>query len=520
MLFDVESSEKVSSMSGSLTRRMSLLLRAGHRILGLETDDEPTALAEVRALADDLQQPLWEWSCTEGLVRTRPAPRPGQAPATIPAHSATKALGHVYQAQEPVLYVFKDLGPHANDPIVIRQLRDLADPGTTRSAGVILVDSQPLPDEVRKLLISLELPRPKPEDLERIVKASFQRVKTEIEAQPNAPKVEAKLTRREMDQLVSTLRGLNATDVSRIITTTVLDDNRLSAEDLPRIVEAKRALLGSSGCLETIETELNEVELAGLGRLRDWLEARRLAYSPKARAFGLEYPRGILLLGIQGCGKSLCAKLVARQWNMPLLRLDPSALYQKYVGATEGRLRQALQQAQAMAPVVLWIDEIEKAFASAAATSADGGLSQRMFGTLLAWMQEHRHPIFLVATSNDISALPPELMRKGRFDEIFFVDLPGDKARQSILSAHLTKRQRDPSKFDLTALTEATSGFSGAEIEQAVIAGLYDAFAASVELQTSHILQSAQRTQPLSVVMREKIVSLRAWAANRCVPAE
>lgn len=499
---------------------MSLLIRAGHRILALETDDEPTALAEVRALAEEMRQPLWEWSCTEGLVRTRPLSKTGSAPPTIPAQLASKALAHVYQAQEPCVYVFKDIGPHANDALVIRQLRDLSDPGASRQASVILIDAAPLPDEARKLTIQLELPRPGPEELERIVKASFQRVKTEIEAQPDAPKVEARLTRREMDQLVSTLRGLTATEVSRVIATTVLDDNRLSAEDLPRIVEAKRALIGTSGCLETIETELNDVELAGLGKLRTWLDNRRQAFSPKARAFGLEYPRGMLLLGIQGCGKSLCAKLVARQWNMPLLRLDPSALYQKYVGATESRLRQALQQAQAMAPVVLWIDEIEKAFASAAATSADGGLSQRMFGTLLAWMQEHRHPIFLVATSNDISALPPELMRKGRFDEIFFVDLPGDESRRAILTAHLTKRGRNPEAFDMPSLARATAGFSGAEIEQAVIAGLYDAFAASAELETAHILEAASRTQPLSVVMGEKIASLRAWAANRCVPAE
>lgn len=507
-------------MSDSLIRRMGLLIRAGHRIIAVETDDEPTALAKVRQLAQELQQPLWEWSCTEGLVRSRPEPKPGQAAPTIPAQSASKALAHVYQTQEPTVYVFKDLAPHADDALVTRQLRDLSDPGSTRQASIILVDAAPLPDEVRKLTIQMELPRPGPEELERIVKASFQRVKSEMESQPDAPKVEARLTRREMDQLVGTLRGLTATDVSRIIATTVLDDNRLSAEDLPRIVEAKRSILGSSGCLETIETEINEVELAGLGKLRNWLENRRLAYSPKAREFGLEYPRGMLLLGIQGCGKSLCAKLVARQWNMPLLRLDPSALYQKYVGATEGRLRQALQQAQAMAPVVLWIDEIEKAFASAAATSADGGLSQRMFGTLLAWMQEHRHPIFLVATSNDISALPPELMRKGRFDEIFFVDLPGPESRKAIICAHLTKRGRKPEMFDQPALVAATDGFSGAEIEQVIIAALYDAFASSSDLTTQHIREAAGRTQPLSVVMSEKIESLRAWAANRCVAAE
>ncbi|MFM7129487.1 MAG: AAA family ATPase [bacterium] len=506
-------------MNQKLTDRINLLVRAGQRLISIQTDDEPSALAAIRELAEKQNSVLWEWSCTAGLVRSRPVAKSGQSP-TITAGSAIKALGHLVQTEDQAIYVFKDIAPHASDPLVIRHLRDLADPGTQCRAAVILVDSAPLPDEVRRLTVELEMPRPDPAEIERLVKTSFQKVKNEIEAQPGGIKVEAHMTRREMDQLVSTLRGLSATDISKIIAASVLDDNRLSAEDLPKIVEAKRAMLGSSGCLETIETEITDVELAGLDRLRSWLEARNQAFSPKARAFGLEYPRGMLLLGIQGCGKSLCAKLVARQWNMPLLRLDPSSLYQKYVGATESRLRQALQQAQAMAPVVLWIDEIEKAFASAAATSADGGLSQRMFGTLLAWMQEHRHPIFLVATSNDISALPPELIRKGRFDEIFFVDLPGPIARKSILTTHLLKRKRQPENFDLEKLSNAMEGFSGAEIEQAVIAALYDAYAQNSELQNSHIMEASNRTQPLSVVMREKIESLRHWASQRCVPAE
>lgn len=507
-------------MNELLIQRMNLLFRAGHRILSIVTSDEPAALAAVRRLSEQLRAPLWEWSCTSGLVRTRPDHGQGQSVPTIPSQSAMKALGHLLQVQESTLYVFKDIAPHANDALVIRQLRDLADPGLACHGQVVLVDSSPLPDEVRRLTVELELPRPDPETLEQIVKSTFQRIKTEIESRPNAPKVEARLTRREMDQLVATLRGLTATDVSRVIAATILDENRLSAEILPRIVDAKRSLIGSSGCLETIETELNEVDLAGMGRLRSWLDSRRQAFSPKARAFGLEYPRGMLLLGIQGCGKSLCAKLVARQWNMPLLRLDPSALYQKYVGATESRLREALQQAQAMAPVVLWIDEIEKAFASAAATSADGGLSQRMFGTMLAWMQEHRHPIFLVATSNDISALPPELMRKGRFDEIFFVDLPSMEARKAILESHLKRRNRNPADFDLELLAQQCEGFSGAEIEQSVISALYEAFTQAMDLKTQHISDCVLATQPLSVVMNEKIQTLRLWASQRCVPAE
>ncbi len=507
-------------MNTKLIDRMSLLIRAGQRLLSIETDDEPSALSAIREMAERSGIALWEWSCTAGLVRTRPIIKSGQNSPTIQANMAVKALGHLIQTEEPAIYVFKDIAPHAQDPLVIRHLRDLADPGTPCKASLILVDSSPLPDEVRRLAVEIELPRPDPPQIEQLIKTSFQKIKSQIETQPGASKVEARMTRREMDQLVSTLRGLNATDITKIIAASVLEDNRLSAEDLPRIVDAKRSMLGSSGCLETIETEINDVELAGLNRLRSWLESRNQAFSPKARAFGLEYPRGMLLLGIQGCGKSLCAKLVARQWNMPLLRLDPSSLYQKFVGATESRLKQALQQAQAMAPVVLWIDEIEKAFASAAATSADGGLSQRMFGTLLAWMQEHRHPIFLIATSNDISALPPELMRKGRFDEIFFVDLPGPDSRKAILGAHLKKRNRQPENYDMASLVTAMNGFSGAEIEQAVIAALYDAYAQNKELDQSHIMDAITRTQPLSVVMREKIESLRKWASQRCVPAD
>ncbi len=228
----------------------------------------------------------------------------------------------------------------------------------------------------------------------------------------------------------------------------------------------------------------------------------------------------MLLLGVQGCGKSLCARVVASAWRMPLLRMDPGVLYQKFIGESEARLREALQQAESMAPVVLWIDEIEKAFASASSDSADGGLSQRMFGTLLTWMQDHSAPIFLIATANNIAQLPPELMRKGRFDEIFFVDLPGPADRESIFAIHLRKRRRDKSQFDISRLVAASDGFSGAEIEQAIISGLYQAFAANSECTTEHLLAAMQATQPLSVLMREHVERLRAWAHCRCVSAD
>jgi len=212
--------------------------------------------------------------------------------------------------------------------------------------------------------------------------------------------------------------------------------------------------------------------------------------------------------------------MVAADWNMPLLRLDPGMLYQKFIGESESQLRQALSQAESMAPVILWIDEIEKAFASASSSSADGGLSKRMFGTLLAWMQDHRHPIFIIATANDISALPPELMRKGRFDEVFFVDLPSPKAREQILKIHLQRRDRDPNHFDLRSLAALANEFTGAELEQAVMSGLFAAFTEKAELEDRHIASEIQKTKPLAVLMKERITELRNWAKNRCVSAD
>ena len=226
------------------------------------------------------------------------------------------------------------------------------------------------------------------------------------------------------------------------------------------------------------------------------------------------------MLGVPGCGKSLCAKVVASNWKMPLLRLDPGVLYQKFIGESESQLRQALAQAEAMAPVVLWIDEIEKAFASSTASSADGGLSKRMFGTLLSWMQDHRHPIFIIATANDISALPPELMRKGRFDEVFFIDLPSLDARQQILGIHLRRRKRDANDFDLKALADKAEGFSGSELEQAIISGLFAAFSENTDLADRHILAAIKKTRPLSTLMAERVEELRRWSRNRCVMAD
>jgi SpoVK/Ycf46/Vps4 family AAA+-type ATPase len=323
-----------------------------------------------------------------------------------------------------------------------------------------------------------------------------------------------------MEIIIRNLRGLTRRQAERIIIETVADDRRFDDDDVNLVISSKRRMLQRGGLLEYIQTPLTLDEIGGMRRLKRWLKIRRNALTPKGEDFGVDAPRGVLMLGVQGGGKSLCAKAVATAWHQPLLRMDPGALYNSYIGESERNLRQALRQTEMMSPVILWIDEIEKAFASAASQSSDGGLSKRMFGSLLTWLQDREAAVFVIATANDIEALPPELLRKGRFDEIFFIDLPGSSTRKKIFEIHLRKRGRDPEQFDLAALAEASEGYSGSEIEQAVVAALHEALARNTKLETRFILSALQTSPPLSVTMAEKVESLRRWAQNRCVPAD
>ena len=307
-------------------------------------------------------------------------------------------------------------------------------------------------------------------------------------------------------------------EARRALRRAMLTDGRLDPTDFDRLLASKREALGRDGLLEYYAPSDTREPVAGLTGLKAWLAKRRAAFSDEAREFGLEAPRGILLLGVQGCGKSLIARSIAGSWQIPLARLDPGSLFDKYIGETERNLRRALQSVEAMAPVVLWIDEIEKGF-SARAGDEDGGTSRRFLGSFLTWFQERTADVFVVATANDISTLPPELLRKGRFDEIFFVDLPSDAERASILKVHLEKRGRDPADFDLELLAGLSDGFSGSELEQAIVAGLYTAFDAGAALDTDILRQEIDAAIPLSVTMSERVEALREWARGRAVPA-
>lgn len=489
---------------------LKLLIRSRHPFVSIETVDEQRAVDLVERVTADMGLPLFDWSLTQGMRRRLPTAGDMIAGTMQPA----VALAHLAELNQSAVYQFRSLGGHLRDALAERALRDLAPILTSRLSTLVLVDATlDLPDPVQRLIAPFALTWPDASELTDVVKQAFREASLLY-------KIKTTLTQSQLDQLVQNLRGLTRAEAGRIVTAAILDDHELSEADIPRMLQAKRGVLSRNGLLENIVADVDPDQIGGLARLKQWLAKRREGLTPRAREFGLDSPRGALLLGVQGCGKSLCARVIAADWHLPLLRLDPGVLYQKFVGETESRLRQALTQAEAMAPVVLWIDEIEKAFASASSDSADGGLSQRMFGSFLTWMQDHRAAIFLVATANNITALPPELVRKGRFDEVFFVDLPGSAARADIVGIHLKKRRRDPATFDTDAIARATKGFSGAEIEQAIVSALYTAFSRKTDIDTAIILDEVRQTRPLSQMMSERLAALRTWAAERCVPAD
>jgi AAA+ superfamily predicted ATPase len=418
------------------------------------------------------------------------------------------------RAKAGSLCVTLDLAEHLRGGKALRILRDMVDSFHKTGIAIVMIDcNDNLPDVIKAYTRRFELSFPDEEELQQIIRATLLRLHRK-------KPIEIGITQKGLDTIIRNLRGLTRRQAVRIISDVVAADQQFNDDDINVVIANKRRIIQQGGLLEYIQTPLDLEEIGGMGNLKKWLNHRRDVFSSEAKAFGLTAPKGVLMLGVQGAGKSLCAKAIATAWQQPLLRLDPSTLYASFIGESERNLREALRQTEMMSPVILWIDEIEKAFASAASRSADGGLSQRMFGTLLTWLQEHQAPVFTVATANDIEALPPELLRKGRFDEIFFVDLPSPAVRQQIFAIHLRKRNRDAGNFDLERLAEASEGYSGSEIEQGIIAALHEAYAGKAEVDTERIVAALQGSPPLSATMAERVAALRRWARGRCVPAD
>ena len=424
------------------------------------------------------------------------------------------ALGEAENQNCPAVYNFQGLADDIGDAVLATKLADAAKQFMRHEGGIVITGEAPdeLPNVLRDLATVLTLPKPNRQEYRRLAEEIYRDLS-------KRSVIELHMTKDEMRRLVNSLQGLTLLEAEKVLTKAMVEDGRLDADDIAFVSRAKQQIVERDGLLEYYPCEETLEDVGGLSGLKSWLKKRRaLIQRPEeARAFGLEFPKGLLLLGIQGSGKSLFAKAVAADWGLPLLKMDPSSLYNKYIGETERNFRRATRTAEKMAPVVLWIDEIEKAFAGGG--DMDGGVSQRVLGAFLSWLQERKGDVFVVATANDVSKLPPELLRKGRFDEIFFVDLPDEVTRAKILALHLKKRKREAANFDLTTLAALTPGFSGAELEQLVVAALYTAFAAGEALSDRLLQEEAQQTVPLSTTMAERLDYLRSWAQGRAVAA-
>jgi SpoVK/Ycf46/Vps4 family AAA+-type ATPase len=487
---------------------LRLLVNSRYPLIAAETAEEDRLEEMLAAIAGELNVPLLVWSVTTGLCRR------GIPGAIYGTDDPEKALANLEAMHGDGIYLLKDFTRYLQQDKVLRRLRELAaEFKTARRAIVMCSPSLDIPHEVETDVVQFHLALPDAAALLPVV----QEIIADLGKQAA---LKNDLDPAGIRQLAQNLCGLTLEEARRTLRKCLMDNRRVGMDTVAAVLEAKRASLPQDGLLEFVKPDSSFADVAGLVTLRDWLDKRRDALTPEGQKFGLEPPKGLLITGVQGCGKSLCAKAVAGEWQMQLARFDAGALYDKYVGESEKRLKKTLELAEKLAPVILWMDEIEKAFASGSAGSdADAGLSQRILGTFLTWLQDRPGGVFITATSNDISRLPPELLRKGRFDEIFFVDLPDAAARADLFRIHLKRRGREAGQFDLAALAVASEGFSGAEIEQVIVAGLYTAFSKKIPLSTQVLSAEIAATRPLSVTRREDIESIRAWAHGRAVPA-
>lgn len=479
---------------------LEVLIRSRVPLVVIESHDENRVLSLIRSLESRLGKPLFAWSVTEGLRRID-VEMGSQKLFSEP----DAVLKHIKSLTAPGVFVLRDMHPYLNDAIVVRLIKDVALACEATPHTLVLVSHElDIPPELRKLAARLRLPMPDRNELKRIVDGV-------VEDWQRRRNVFIDEHAREL--LIGNLAGLSARDAERFATAAICDDDALTRADIPRVTQAKYQLLADGGALHFDFDTTRFRDLAGFKALKRWLQLRHNAFTRGDDT--RDRPKGMLLLGVQGCGKSLAAKAAAGTFGVPLLRLDIGAIYDKFYGESEKNLRESLAIAETMSPCVLWIDEIEKGIAG---NASDDGLSRRILGTLLTWMAEQTAGVFLVATANDINALPPELVRKGRFDEIFFVDLPALETRREIFRIHCHGRDIPIEDRDLDALAAASEGFSGAEVEQAVISSRYST--QSERPDTESILEELRRTRPLSIVMRERIEALRRWAADRTVSAD
>ncbi len=487
------------------------LIRARYPILYIISSEEMRVQNLIIEIARKRQKKAFEWSYSTGIV-----PAGTSIQSQKHRNAATKdplqALDQVIEQVEPAIFVFKDFHPFLtkNNFAIVRKLKEIALHLKNSFKTIVLVSPMmEIPTELEKEITVLNYPLPSREDLSDLLDKIIDDVK-------QFKQVKIDLDDAGRERLLQAALGLTLGEAENVFAKIIVKDERLSGDDVNEVFAEKQQIIRKSGLLEYYATNEGFANVGGLAVLKDWLNKRSLAFSKEARAFGLPAPKGILMLGVQGCGKSLCAKAVSTQWQLPLLRFDMGRMFGSLVGSSEENVRRAIAVAESVAPAILWVDEIDKAFAGSQGSGAtDGGTTARVFGTFLTWLSEKTAPVFVVATANDISQLPPELLRKGRLDEIFFVDLPSRSERVEVFRIHFQKRGREAARFDVEALAEASKDFSGAEIEEAINSALYDAFYAKGEVQTEHVLTALGETVPLAKTMDEQINRLRSWAEGR-----
>ncbi len=527
--------------------RLKVLINSSTPIVVMETVEEVSALTLVRTACSELNLAVFEWTIADGLVRSGSgvaAPQPVQARGTIPqgnseadrlARAVLPSVGSdsaagprtaMYNTADPVqalanletmtieaVFVLKDFHRHMDNPVVVRRLRDVGQKfSANRRTLVLTAPAIEMPPELASLVEFLDLPLPDRDRLREIIRETYTRL-------AGTHTLKLQLDANGVDAMAANLRGLTEEAAERAISQTVVGRLALSPECITDVLDAKKAQLKRSEMLEFVDATDTMASVGGLENLKRWLEQRRGSWDDQARQFGLDPPKGVIILGVQGCGKSLCARAVAGEWKLPLVKFDTAAVYDKFIGETEKRIQKVFRVAEGLSPCVLWIDELEKVFAGSGpdSASADAGVSSRLLASFLSWMQERKPAVFVAATCNNVTVLPPELIRKGRFDELFFADLPNAAERKQIFSIQLTKRKRNPAGYDLDRVAEAAKGFSGAEIESAVQTALYAAFARKQELASEDLITALSSTVPLSITRAEEIAQLRAWAKERAV---
>jgi len=493
-----------------MKEELNILIQAQYPLIYLVTSEEERAEQAIAVIAQAKPpRRLFSWTLTHGVVEY------GRPSGTMQHNTLAPepAISFAIDCREPAIFIFKDLHPcfeATGTPAVIRRLRDaIASFKGTQKTIILMSPVQKIPIELEKEVVVLDFALPDISELNQVLSQHLEQNRSK------------RLTTEAREKLLKAALGLTRDEADKVYRKAQVTVGRLTENEVDIVLSEKKQLIRRNGILEYIEEDETIDAIGGLEELKKWLKQRSEAFSEKAREYGLPQPKGMLILGVPGCGKSLIAKTTSRLWGLPLLRLDIGRVYDgSMVGRSEANLRNALKTAESISPAILFIDEIDKAFAGGTGSAdSDGGTSSRIFGSFLTWMQEKVSPVFVMATANRVERLPGEFLRKGRFDEIFFVDLPNQEERQEIFRIHIEKRHRDINRFDLEQLAKICDGFSGAEIEQALIAAMYEAFAQSREFTQLDIIAAIKSTLPLSKTMSEQVTALRDWARQRARPA-